>query len=503
MGLEAEKRDEASARLIAAGRALLAGGDARFSLTKLCSEAGVTLEEFRASFTSKAALLQQLMEQPKPEPAPQADPLLERRLRVFERALGALEEKSEKRDREYRQAIARLEERLAALSGTQLKLDVAAAAERAVEAAPQPAEDKQTEPEPEAEKEDGGFQADALEAAIAAAVEPDPLALAPLEPMGPPAKADPDFLEAGRRAALAHGRALAQAPTRRRIPTRFLLASALAVVTLLFCAIVTFGHTDYLLYSDPPANKMHKWTEKGGDEIFMAPSGFAGADPGRIYREAGSNGIHYRDGHIIYADSGHRTVVRMDLKTRQKEVLASQFEGKRLNSPNDIAITKKGVIFFTDPPYGLNDTLKSPARELDFQGVFRIGLDGKLSLVDRDGGMPNGIGISPDGKFLYTSDTGGGKRQMYDLTADDQAINRRLFGEGDAGGDGFKVAATGHLFASGRGGMIIYNPAGKKIGMIVPAGGPISNCFFTDEGYLYLSNGHSMGRIKVKVKGVP
>ncbi len=259
----------------------------------------------------------------------------------------------------------------------------------------------------------------------------------------------------------------------------------------------------YLLYSDPPGNKMHKWTQKGGDEIFMAPSGFAGDDPTHIYREAGSNGIHYRDGHIIYADSGNRAVVRMDLKSRKKEVLASEFEGKRLNSPNDVAITRAGVIFFTDPPYGLTDTLKSPARQLDFQGVFRIGLDGKLSLVDREGSMPNGIGISPDGRILYTSDTGGGRRQMYDLTADDQVINKRLFGEGDMGGDGFKVAATGHLFASGRGGLIIYNPAGKKIGMIAPTAGGISNCYFSDEGILYLSMGHSVGRIKVKVQGVP
>ena len=259
----------------------------------------------------------------------------------------------------------------------------------------------------------------------------------------------------------------------------------------------------YLIYSDPPGNKMHKWSEKGGSELFMAPSGYAGEDPNHIYREAGSNGIHYRDGHIIYADSGNRTVVRMNLRTRAKEVLASHFDGKRLNSPNDIAITRKGVIFFTDPPYGLTDTLKSPARELDFQGVFRIGLDGKLSLVDREGGMPNGIGISPDGKILYTSDTGGGRRQMYDLTDDEQAANKRLFGEGDAGGDGFKVAASGHLFASGRGGLIIYNPAGKRIGMIAPVAGGISNCYFSDAGYLYLSMGHSVGRIKVKVKGVP
>ena len=236
MGLEAEKREDSSSRLIAAGRALLAQGDARFSLTRLCTEAGVTLEEFRASFASKAALLQQLMEHPKPEPAPQADPWLERRLRVFERALGALEEKSEKRDREYRQTIAALEERLVALSGTQLKRDVAPAAERAVEMEMVPAPPQ----EPVAE-----LPQDALEEAIQAAVEVNPLSLAPLQPMGPPARADLDFLEAGRRAALAHARALERPPTRRTIPTRLLVASALAVATLLFCAIVTFGHTDY------------------------------------------------------------------------------------------------------------------------------------------------------------------------------------------------------------------------------------------------------------------
>lgn len=247
MGLAAEKNDDASARLIAAGRVLLAGGDARFSLTRLCAEAGVTLEEFRASFASKAALLQQLMEPApveKPE-APQADPWLERRLRVFERALGALEEKSEKRDREYRQTIAHLEERLAALSGTQLKLDVADVAKRAVEpvietapvAAPVPEQPVPQEPA-------AAFAPDALEDAIREAIdEPDPLALAPLEPMGPPGKADAEFLEAGRRAALAHARTLEEPPKRsRRVSTRFLMVGVLALATLLFCAVVTFGH---------------------------------------------------------------------------------------------------------------------------------------------------------------------------------------------------------------------------------------------------------------------
>src|SRR3954468_4202824 len=127
MGLEAaEKSGDASARLIAAGRTLLAQGDERFSLSRLCAEAGVTLADFRASFTSRAELLQQLMDLPKPPEAPSADPWLERRLRVFERALNGLEEKAERRDREYRQALARMEEKLATMGGMQMRLEVSA-----------------------------------------------------------------------------------------------------------------------------------------------------------------------------------------------------------------------------------------------------------------------------------------------------------------------------------------------------------------------------------------
>jgi localization factor PodJL len=181
----------------------------------------------------------------KPE-APQADPWLERRLRVFERALGALEEKSEKRDREYRQAIARLEERLSELGGSRLKHDIAMAAERALEAAMTAAPVDEVTAisalETPAAASDAAPQE---EAAAQQAPQPNPLALAPLEPMGPPGKADSDFLEAGRRAALANARALERAPRPKRVSTRMLLASALAVVTLLLCAVLTLGHADY------------------------------------------------------------------------------------------------------------------------------------------------------------------------------------------------------------------------------------------------------------------
>jgi len=263
MGLEAEKIDNegASGRLIAAGRALLAQGDARFSLTRLCTEAGVTLEEFRASFASKAELLQQLMTQdvekdaaPQPEPTP-ADPWLERRLRVFERALTALEEKTEKRDREYRQAIAVLEEKLAVANGTEAKAEAESAAKAEIASAQQ----KESAKAEEAPKPEMAEQQQTAEDEQEVAPEPNPLALAPLEQFGPPAMADSEFLEAGRRAAQAHARALEQATRRHPVSKQLLLAAALATVTLLFCAVLALGHAG-LANAAPAEGTAHRQT---------------------------------------------------------------------------------------------------------------------------------------------------------------------------------------------------------------------------------------------------
>jgi TPR repeat protein len=249
MGLEAvEKNGDASARLIAAGRALLAQGDERFSLSRLCSEAGVTLADFRASFTSRAELLQQLMEMPKAE-APPADPWLERRLRVFERALSGLEEKAERRDREYRLTIAKLEEKLAALSGTQLRLDVAAAG-RTVQSETPDLAVQESAPESPAEAEMPQDEAAKAETAEEGnSLLKGPLLLAPLEP-APVVKVDGEFLETARRAAQAQARILESRRKPPRIPTRMLVTAALAVLLLLACAALTLV---YAGYTPPPA----------------------------------------------------------------------------------------------------------------------------------------------------------------------------------------------------------------------------------------------------------
>jgi TPR repeat protein len=278
MELQAEKKEDASARLIAAGRALLAQGDARFSLSRLCADAGVTLEEFRASFASKAALLQQLMEQPEPvkAEAPAADPWLERRLRVFERALTSLEEKADRREREARQTIALLEEKLAALGSVKFgpvvqdrrsndrgdgKTETVPAEQfgppaQAFEPAPEPAV-LELAPElageaPAAEE----ASAQGAGGADAAPAQPNPLLLGPLETAAP-ARLDPEFLEAARRAAQAHAQALESARPRRKFPLRLLVASALAALTLLAFAALTLVRADYAA-AEPAQGTSHR-----------------------------------------------------------------------------------------------------------------------------------------------------------------------------------------------------------------------------------------------------
>lgn len=258
----------------------------------------------------------------------------------------------------------------------------------------------------------------------------------------------------------------------------------------------------YLIHSDPPKNEMWKWDPRTkAHTIFAKPAGFFGADPDNVFREAGSNGIRYWKGSLIYADSGNRTVMQMDLKTRKKTVLADRFGDKRLNSPNDLTIAKDGTIFFTDPPYGLNGVANSKYVELPFHGVFRLGTDGSVTVVDRDSPLINGIALSPDGKILYTCG-GRNNRAQYDVGPGNIPRNKRPFGVNETGGDGMKVSSSGHLWCSGGPGLIIFNPAGKRIGVMETIHG-CANCTFGTDGYLYLAMGHSIGRVRVKAKGLP
>jgi gluconolactonase len=267
----------------------------------------------------------------------------------------------------------------------------------------------------------------------------------------------------------------------------------------------------YLLFTDVPENKMYRWSPADGASVFLAPSGYAGP-PLQGIREAGANGLHVDGpGSLLVADSGSRLVARLDLETKRKQTLASTYAGKRFNSPNDIARKRDGTIFFTDPPYGLEKGNDSPLKELQFNGVYRIGKDGKVTLLEDSLTFPNGIALSPDERTLYVANSDPKQPiwMRYTLDASGNVTDKRVFADASdlrnppSPGlpDGMAVAANGYLFATAPGGVLIFTPDGKRLGRI-ETGTAIANCAFGDDGRtLYMTSHKMLARVRTLVAG--
>lgn len=271
-------------------------------------------------------------------------------------------------------------------------------------------------------------------------------------------------------------------------------------------------HGGYLLLSDPPGNTMYRWSDKAPLSVFMNPSGYAGSDLA-AFREAGSNGL-IPDGPnaILVADSGDRAIARLDLRTKGRTFLVKEYQGRRFNSPNDLVLGSDGSIWFTDPPYGLRGLDKSPAKELRFNGVYRLMPGGELRLVDDSLSFPNGIALSPDERTLYVSQSDPAKAVIYaySIDGDGNISGRRVFADmtelvkrGLSGlPDGMKVDVHGNLFASGPGGLHIFSPAGVELGLIT-SGKTIENCAFGEDGStLFLASTDSVYRVRTKTRGL-
>ena len=261
------------------------------------------------------------------------------------------------------------------------------------------------------------------------------------------------------------------------------------------------GETGHLLFSDVPGNAIYAWDGKRTTP-FLAPSGYQGFPIPDSLREAGSNGLALGRGGLLLADSGTRALVRVDIETRTREVFVDSYQGKRLNSPNDLVVARNGTIYFTDPPYGLTGVQKSPLRELDFTGVFRVTPDNQVHLI-ADDLFPNGIALSPDNRTLYASDTSGWV--AFDLDPSGAVTGRRQFVAFDAigtRGDGMKADAAGNIWTSGRGGIYVLSPKGEHIGF-APLEGRVSNCAFGPGRYLYVTNDTQVvrGRIRADFPG--
>lgn len=242
-----------------------------------------------------------------------------------------------------------------------------------------------------------------------------------------------------------------------------------------------------LLYSDIPRNSIYKWTEANGSEIYLNPAGYTGT--AKRGGETGSNGLLLTtDGRLLLCQHGDRRLAIMDApldKPTSKFIsVVDNYSGKKLNSPNDAVISKDGEIYFTDPPYGLEKNMDDPLKELPFQGVYKLKKDGKVVLLTDSISRPNGIGITPDGKKLIIANSDGKKPIWYQYEiSGDSIINGTIIYERKTvkgGADGLKITREGYMFATGPGGVWIFNPQHKLIGKLnLPEA--TSNCAFSDD----------------------
>lgn len=274
---------------------------------------------------------------------------------------------------------------------------------------------------------------------------------------------------------------------------------------------------EYLLFSDVPKNTIWRWSAQDGLEMFLRPSAFG--DAGEENTEGpGTNGlILLRDGRVLAADHGSRSLYTLDPVTKTRTPGVAKFQGRRFNSPNDLVLSRvrwPGAVFFTDPPYGLRGQDDSPLKELGFNGVFRLDPDGAVTLLDDSMSRPNGIGLSPDETVLYvaSSDQANLEIRVYDL--DDEGsvsgeprvlvMTTRWRDAGDKGGnDGLAVDVEGNLWATGPGGVFVITPDGEVLGRI-RTGTRAANCAFggPDGRTLYITSAAFLARVETRVKGL-
>jgi gluconolactonase len=266
----------------------------------------------------------------------------------------------------------------------------------------------------------------------------------------------------------------------------------------------------YLLFSDPNNNVIYRWTQDGQLSIFMTKSGYRGFDIGE-YGQPGSNGLTLdKQVRLTINQHGNRRVVRME-KNGQLTVLADNYEGKRLNSPNDLVYKSDGALYFTDPPFGLPKFFDDPRKELPYSGVFRVSADGtQVRLLTTELKGPNGLAFSPDEKYFYVDNWDPERKiiMRYEVLPDGGLANGTVFfdmtsAEGEDALDGMKVDQKGNLYVSGPGGLWIISPEGKHLGTIVGPEHPHNFAWGGDDAKtLYLCAKTGLYRIRLNVPGI-
>jgi gluconolactonase len=260
-----------------------------------------------------------------------------------------------------------------------------------------------------------------------------------------------------------------------------------------------------LLFSDIPRNAIYRY-RAGQVDVYMQPSGYTGKKP-FTGREPGTNGLTLdAQGRLTMCCHGDRCVARIE-RDGSRTLLVDRYEGKRLNSPNDLVFHTNGDLYFTDPPYGLPE---EPVRELDFCGVYRLSQDGQVTLLCDKMTRPNGIAFSPDYKTLYVSQSDS-KAAIWnafpvkkDGTLGEPTVlfdSTQWKGKRPGSPDGLKVDVRGNLWATGPGGVLVLSPKGKYLGRL-DTGQRTANCAFGEDGStLFICADMYLLRIELTTKG--
>lgn len=265
-----------------------------------------------------------------------------------------------------------------------------------------------------------------------------------------------------------------------------------------------------LIWSDVPKNTIYKWKEGKDAAVYLHPSGYTS----EVERggEMGSNGLLLNsESKLVLCQHGDRRmavmVAPLGAPGTKFHTIAGQYDNKRFNSPNDAAYDQDGFLYFTDPPYGLEEGMNDPKKELSFQGVYRVSPDGAVSLMTDELSRPNGIAFSPDYTKCYVANSDPERAiwMVYDVDEHKNFINGRIFFDATSMAasnpglpDGLKVNKKGILFATGPGGVLIFSPEGTHLGTIA-TGQPTSNCAFnTDESVLFMTADMYVARVSLK-----
>jgi gluconolactonase len=264
----------------------------------------------------------------------------------------------------------------------------------------------------------------------------------------------------------------------------------------------------YLLFSDPNENVIYRWSPDGQVSVFRTKSGYAGVDIGE-YTQPGSNGLTLdREGRLTINEHGNRRVTRLE-KNGVLTVLADRYEGRRLNSPNDLVYRSDGALYFSDPPFGLPTAYDDPRKELPYSGVFML-KDGRLRLLAQDLKGPNGLAFSPDERFLYVGNWDPERKVVmrYPVRPDGTLGAGTIFfdmtsAEGEDALDGLKVDRQGNVYASGPGGLWIISPTGTHLGTVVAPEHPHNIAWGDEDGRtLYMAARTGLYRLRLGIPGI-